>query len=445
MTRFANETDEKVRAWYRDPARWKAHGKDASWIDRVLVDQGELLRNKDVLNLGCFYPEDEQAFMGIVNSWTAIDFTPEVIAWCKSWVGWPAWVKFEVEDMRELSYGNESFDVVLDFSSGDHLMLGDMKRMLKEAWRVLRPGGRFVLVFTEREASARLDPYWKEHSFRVGTFGFERVDTWNEMTVMVEQAGFHVFLTSDDPKTERRVGLLAVKPADAVTPPRPARPEPRPVPSMGEVWPVYLKLQTEMAYGRGTSGPSQNTKETHRMANAQLRGIAKSGPTLFVGPGGTYETDAIELPGPHHVLTAHEPERNAFPSATSVTIGDMHRLPYPSGKFGCLWSCNVLEHALSPYVALLEARRVLQDEGLAYFVLPSFSGTQGGTGPFHLHCLDGAVWRELLRKTGFHIRGHETQTNHDRELAYYEHFVCRAAEVPEPHRKVLEAIEKLTG
>jgi SAM-dependent methyltransferase len=441
----ANETDEKVRAWYRDPARWKAHGKDATWIDRVLIDQGELLRDKDVLNLGCFYPEDEQAFMGVVNSWTAIDFTPEVIQWCKSWVGWPNWMQFVVEDMRELSFGNESFDVVLDFSSGDHLMLGDMKRTLKEAWRVLRPGGHFVLVFTEKKASARIDPYWEDHSFRVGMFGFERVDTWEEMTVMVEQTGFHVAVTTQDKKTERRVGLLAVKPCDAVTPPRPTRPLPKPAPTMGDVWPVYLRLQTEMAYGRGTSGPSQNTKETHRLANAQLRGIAKSGPSLFVGPGGTYETDAIELPGTHHVLTAHEPERNAFPSATSVTIGDMHRLPYASKAFGCLWSCNVLEHALSPYVALLEARRVLQDGGLAYFVLPSFSGTQGGTGPFHLHCLDSAVWRELLRKTGFAVLSSETQTNHDTELAYYTHFRCRAVEVPEPHRKVLEAIEKLTG
>jgi ubiquinone/menaquinone biosynthesis C-methylase UbiE len=198
---------KNVQAWYADPSRWKAQGKFEEWADRILIDQGELLRGKHVLNLGCFYPEDEARFMHMVKSWTAIDFTPEVIDWCRSWLGWPSHVRFGVADMRAMPFEDEFFDVVLDFSSGDHLSLEDYQKTLKEVWRVLRPLGHFAVTFTNRDNM--VDPYWRKHTFKTTHFGYERADTFPEMRAMLERAGLPIGSSCSEEKT--RTGILCQK------------------------------------------------------------------------------------------------------------------------------------------------------------------------------------------------------------------------------------------
>lgn len=196
-----------VRAWYGNPGYWSPQGKDAGWADWILIDQGALLEGKDVLNLGCFYPEDEMTFAPRARSWNAIDFTDEVIERARGMI--PA-VTFERMDMSVLHFPPESFDVVLDFSSGDHLQRADFRSTLAEVRRVLRPGGIFVVVFTNTVRMVEYD-IWKpgqveEH----GRFGYSRGDTEDEMRAMLAEAGLEFVKAANTHLP--RTGYLTRKP-----------------------------------------------------------------------------------------------------------------------------------------------------------------------------------------------------------------------------------------
>jgi SAM-dependent methyltransferase len=205
--------DRHVYAWYASPARWCAQGKQKEWADRVLCDHGVLFYGKDVLNLGCFYPEDEDAFAHLAHTWTAIDFVHEVIERCRAHRQWPSHVRFEVADMRELPYADQSFDVVTDFSSGDHLLREDWIKTIREAARVLRPQGRFLVCFANREAFIKLlgPQGWAVDTDQFGDYGYTRTDTFEGMVTMLEENGFKVIRRSHDNDLQLRAGMLAQK------------------------------------------------------------------------------------------------------------------------------------------------------------------------------------------------------------------------------------------
>ena len=211
------KVDHDVHVWYADKARWVPQGKTAGWPDRMLLDQGKLIDGRDVLNLGCFYPEDEIELAHRARSWVAIDFVPEVIDACRALrngdvPGDPLWspgLVFFVADMRELPFENESFDVVTDFSSGDHLLREDWHRVISEAHRVLRLDGLFLVCYANRTAFEALGPYWKEGGDRFGDYGYVRTDTPAAMASMLEERGFTVIRRSHE--ADLRAGMLAVK------------------------------------------------------------------------------------------------------------------------------------------------------------------------------------------------------------------------------------------
>jgi len=207
------EVDKHVRTWYAHPAYWGSQNKQPDWPDRVLCDQGALFDDKDVLNLGCFYPEDEEAFAHRAHSWTAIDFVPEVIARCERLRAWPLSVRFEVGDMREIPFADETLDVVTDFSSGDHLLKEDWLRVIAEVARVLRPGGHFLVCFANNEAFINFfGESWRSSPAQLGEYGYVRTDTIEEMAAMLEAAGLRVVRRSHDNDSKLRTGMLAVKP-----------------------------------------------------------------------------------------------------------------------------------------------------------------------------------------------------------------------------------------
>ncbi len=66
-------------------------------------------------------------------------------------------VRFEQGDAQALPYGDESFDIVTCRVSAHHFAFPG--RFVAEAARVLRPGGRFVLVDTIAPEDAALDTF----------------------------------------------------------------------------------------------------------------------------------------------------------------------------------------------------------------------------------------------------------------------------------------------
>jgi SAM-dependent methyltransferase len=210
-------------------------------------------------------------------------------------------------------------------------------------------------------------------------------------------------------------------------------------------WPLYLKLQSELAYREGLGTLPQVASVHHTGAREHL---GAKGDLLIVGPGGPGEIESLKLPGWTTALTAHEPEAEAIRSAlpdVNVAVGDMHEMPFRNDSYDRLFASNVLEHALAPYVALLECRRVMPYGGRAYFVMPDFAGVEGGRGPFHLHCLTREVWEELMRKTGFVVsRVDKVIGAEDPSYAYYE-YRCQACDPPDPHHRMLAALRTRHG
>lgn len=234
-----------------------------------------------------------------------------------------------------------------------------------------------------------------------------------------------------------------------------------------ERWALYLDLQTTWAYR--DAHPAPVNRAVLQASVRFFESILGSRParTLVLGPWGLTEVVAwMWLSEAVDVLTAYAPEademaRHFLAGTPSIHVGDMHAMSFSSETFDVLYASNVLEHALAPYIALMECRRVLKPGGRALFTVPSFEGPEGGVGPFHLHCLDVSVWRELLRKTGLAVRaewavpgGHigsiavqellaahpegsfETRTG----CVQYSTLLCEAIEPPAPHNRILDAV-----
>lgn len=223
-----------------------------------------------------------------------------------------------------------------------------------------------------------------------------------------------------------------------------------------KTWPVFVSLQNAIAYEAGLSNPGPCAPVPGGIIADYVKRIQDYrliGRSLLIGPGGPAEVTAMRniLGGTIHALTAHAPEleaiRNAGLNDVVAELGDMHEMPYENAVFDFVFASNVLEHALAPYIALLEIRRVLRDGGIANLIIPDFGGYEGGVGPFHLHCLDERVWRELLRKVGMPPADVMRQEAGESSAACacYWHFRCAAGAPPAPHDRILNELRACRG
>jgi ubiquinone/menaquinone biosynthesis C-methylase UbiE len=107
------------------------------------------LRGKKLLELGCGSGKQTIDFFKMGAKVTATDISKESIKETKSLVKKSrALVRVEQADAENLHFKENSFDAVY---IGCLLMHADIKRVLPEAFRVLRPGGRIVLKETLKE------------------------------------------------------------------------------------------------------------------------------------------------------------------------------------------------------------------------------------------------------------------------------------------------------
>ncbi|MDO8622951.1 MAG: class I SAM-dependent methyltransferase [archaeon] len=82
-------------------------------------------------------------------------------------------------------------------------------------------------------------------------------------------------------------------------------------------------------------------------------------------------------------------------------VGDMHDMDFVNETFDVLIYNNVLEHSISPYLALLEANRVLKSEGIIIVGLPIGSGHD--VSESHFINLTRHQLQNLSTKTGFKL------------------------------------------
>lgn len=194
-----DEITKSVKDWFNDISNWSnTSNKSPSCIDWRLIQQGELIRNKSVLNIGCFIPGDEITFSHLASHWDAIDFCAEVITRCRQ-LAIPT-ATFQVMDARAMSFPSETYDVVLDFSSGDQMPEEHYNEVLKEIYRVLKPDGKFIVTFAN---------YAYFNVSETSSVGYSRCYTIDEMTEKVSSVGFK--LDRVDGVDTDRAGMIWVK------------------------------------------------------------------------------------------------------------------------------------------------------------------------------------------------------------------------------------------
>ena len=122
---------------------------------------------------------------------------------------------------------------------------------------------------------------------------------------------------------------------------------------------------------------------------------------LVVGAGGgTAEKALLES------LGYEVSQVDLIPQNDTIIAGDMHDLPFHKNFFNVVVYNQSFEHALSPFIALFEANRVLETGGLAAIAWPD-TCERWTKDPQHYSVLTRMQMEALLNRTSFVITDYE--------------------------------------
>lgn len=142
--------------------------------------------------------------------WGISDNTPERLKRNAAAAGAAGRVEVRVADMRELPFPDASFDAAVSSFAIDHLRRRDVPRALREAARVLRPGGQILIMNLNVDGWIRVGlPALPGH----GYFGREQDTNWWRNALV--EAGFDLVDVGTQPGTNYFLGEK--KPAPDVT------------------------------------------------------------------------------------------------------------------------------------------------------------------------------------------------------------------------------------
>lgn len=152
----------------------------------------------DVLNIGCSFPIDEVLLAHRVRRWTAIDLGEETISVAAAAAEQQLHpdlfqrLRFQVADATALPFDDASFDVVVSFSTIDHIVDAEgRQRVVNEMARVTKPGGRVVVTVPNRwnRGYAKRAKFFGEEA---ALDSFEYCFSPPELKRMVGQAGLDI-------------------------------------------------------------------------------------------------------------------------------------------------------------------------------------------------------------------------------------------------------------
>lgn len=210
MDRDTRESYDRVAEEY---ARRFLDEFDHKPFDRELLDRFATLTSGKgrVCDLGCGPGQVARYLHERGVDVFGIDLSPETVERARA--ANPG-IMFEQGNMRALQLADASLAGVAAFYSIIHIPRDEVTSVLKESWRVLRPGGVLLLAFHIGEQVVHMEELWG-HAVSVDFTFFQP----EEMEGYLREAGFTVESTNERepyPEVEyqgRRAYILARKPA----------------------------------------------------------------------------------------------------------------------------------------------------------------------------------------------------------------------------------------
>lgn len=133
--------------------------------------------------------------------WGISDNTPERLKRNAAAAGAAGRVEVQVADMRELPFPDASFDGIVSSFAIDHLRRDHVPRALREAARVLRPGGQILIMNLNLDGWIRVAlPTLPGHGY------FGREQDANRWRTALTQAGFDLVEQGTQPGTNYFLG-----------------------------------------------------------------------------------------------------------------------------------------------------------------------------------------------------------------------------------------------
>lgn len=155
----------------------------------LLREAAALSGGERVLDLGCGPGHTALALASSAAHVTGVDVTPEMVVLARDLARQRRVtnVSFEEADVSVLPFAEASFDLVTSRFAGHHF--GEPAKALMEARRVLRPGGRVLLVDTVAPEDPGLDTFCNTFEF-LRDPSHARCHRASEWVRMLATAGF---------------------------------------------------------------------------------------------------------------------------------------------------------------------------------------------------------------------------------------------------------------
>ncbi len=196
----------------------RTHARSLINMNKVMADLADLRAGQRVLDAGCG--------IGGPAMWLAENYRVEVVGVTLSGVqaarankyakkrGLDEFARFEQQDFTDTSFPDASFDVVWAQESVCHVPLASKQAFMKEAHRVLRPGGQLILEDWVRlrrpfpEKDERLLKFW------LSGWAIYDLATMDEYAQWAEEAGLKVIgrrdITSHTHRSLRHLWRVAL-------------------------------------------------------------------------------------------------------------------------------------------------------------------------------------------------------------------------------------------
>jgi arsenite methyltransferase len=171
VLQFDEETSRKVEALYQTP--------EVIAQRRQVLKALDLIAGEEVLDVGCgpgLLAYEMAASVGRDGRVCGIDTSEDMVAMARKRCADKPWTEFQKADATELPYPDESFNAAV--STQVYEYVADIPAALTELYRVMRPGGRVLIMDTDygslviqTKDEARMERVlsaWNEHFVHAG-------------------------------------------------------------------------------------------------------------------------------------------------------------------------------------------------------------------------------------------------------------------------------------